>query len=242
MQYTIDILPQFRESETDGLIGLKGYISYCQDAATRHMHSFGLGNDRLIDIYNIAWMFTKCHVTLYGKGDYSAPITVETGMTGVQSARVDRDFRISQGGRLLAAARIENCLFHLNDHRLCRLQEIGFPDLKPDTPLKDVNIIKIKRDITGMEKIYEKKVRYSDLDKSRHMNNLHYTDLFMDVFSPEFFDGKIITGYDINYISQGFYGDVLSVYMKSSSNVYDMGAVNEEGRIIAMARLVISTV
>ena len=88
-----------------------------------------------------------------------------------------------------------------------------------------------------MEKIYERKVLYSNLDKSMHMNNLHYTDLFMDAFPPGFYEEKKITGYDINYISQGFYGDVLSVHMKQDADVYDMAAVNEEGKIIAMARI-----
>ena len=158
-------------------------------------------------------------------------------MTDIQKAKVDRDFRITQEGRLLATARIENCLYHLHDNRLCRLQEIGFPDIEPDTPLEDTDIIKIKRDISGMEKIYERKVLYSNLDKSMHMNNLHYTDLFMDAFPPEFYEEKKITGYDINYISQGFYGDVLSVHMKQDADVYDMAAVNEEGKIITMARI-----
>ncbi len=237
MQYKIDMLPQYREAGADGFIGLKGYMNYCQDAATWHMHTFGLGNDRLIEEFGIAWMFTKCHVSLYGKGDYTSPIMVETGMTDIQKARVDRDFRITQEGRLLAQARIENCLYHLHDNRLCRLQEIGFPDIEPDTPLEKTEIKKIKRDISGMEKGYERKVLYSDLDKSRHMNNLHYTDLFMDAFPPEFYEEKRITGYDINYISQSFYGDVLSVYMKQDANAFDMAAVNEEGKIIAMARI-----
>ena len=237
MQYKIDMLPQYREAGADGFIGLKGVMNYCQDAATWHMHKFGLGNDRLIDKYGIAWMFTKCHVSLYDKGGYAATILVETGMTDIQKAKVDRDFRITQEGRLLATARIENCLYHLHDNRLCRLQEIGFPDIEPDTPLEDTDIIKIKRDISGMEKIYERKVLYSNLDKSMHMNNLHYTDLFMDAFPPEFYEEKKITGYDINYISQGFYGDVLSVHMKQDADVYDMAAVNEEGKIITMARI-----
>lgn len=240
MQYRMELLPQYREAGADGFIGLKGYMNYCQDAATWHMHTFGLGNDRLIEEFSIAWMFTKCHITLLGKGDYTAPVSVETGMTDIQKARVDRDFRITQEGRLLALARIENCLYHLHENRLCRLQEIGFPDLEPDPPLEDTGIIKIKRDISGMQKVYERKVLYSDLDKSRHMNNLHYTDLFMDAFPPVFYEERNITGYDINYISQGFYGDVLGVYMKHGENDSVMAAVKEDGKIAALARMAYS--
>ena len=69
------------------------------------------------------------------------------------------------------------------------------------------------------------------------MNNLHYTDLFMDAFGPDFYEEKEIREYDINYISQGIYGTVLSVYADHDGDTVHMVAVDETGKVTAAARM-----
>ena len=236
MQFERMIAPQYRESGADGLIGLKGYMCYCQDVATWHMHGYDMGNDYLIDNFGIAWMYAKCRMKIFKKADFSNKLRVETGMTGARKVRVDRDFRITQGGELMAISRLDSCLFNLKEKKLCRLSDIGFEYTEFDDPLDGLDYIRLKKDITGMNKVYEYRIRYSDLDKSNHMNNLHYTDLFMNAFGPEFYEDHDISEYDINYISQGMYGRLLSVYMEQDGDTVYLAAADDDGKLIAAAR------
>jgi hypothetical protein len=87
-----------------------------------------------------------------------------------------------------------------------------------------------------IDRVYTSPIRYSDLDKSNHMNNLHYTDLFMNAFGPEFYEDHDISEYDINYISQGMYGSLLSVYMEQDGDTVYLAAADDEGKITAAAR------
>ena len=48
-------LPQFREADRDGLVGLRGYMNYFQDVATHYMHNLNKGNDTLPEEYGIVW-------------------------------------------------------------------------------------------------------------------------------------------------------------------------------------------
>lgn len=236
MQFEKMIVPQYREAGADGLIGLKGYMCYFQDVATWHMHGYDMGNDALIDRFGIAWMYTKCRMKIFKKADFSSELLAETGMTDARKVRVDRDLRITQGGELMALGRLESCLFNLTEGRLARLSEIGFDFTDFDKPFDGMDHVKLKKDIEGMKKAYEYKILYSTLDMSRHMNNLHYTDLFMNAFDPDFYDEHDISEYDINYISQGIYGNVLNVYMEHDKDLVHMAAVDETGKTTALAR------
>ena len=240
MQFEKMIVPQYRESGADGLIGLKGYMCYCQDVATWHMHGYDMGNDYLIDRLGIAWMHTKSRIKIYKKADYSSELLVETGTTSSSKVRVCRDFRITQGGELLALSRLESCLFDLKDESICRISDLGFDFNVFDEPFEDLEHRKLKKITDGMEKVYEYKILYSDLDKSMHMNNLHFTDMFMNVFGPDFYEKHDIREYDINYISQGRFGDTLSVYMRQDGSVCDLVAVNGQGKAAAASKIVFS--
>lgn len=237
MQFEKMIVPQYREAGADGLIGLKGYMCYCQDVATWHMHGYDMGNDHLIDKLGVAWMYTKCRMKIFKKADFSSSLLVETGMTASSKARVERDFKITQSGELMAVSRLESCLFNIKDDSLCRLSDIGFDLTEFDEPFEDLEYRKLKKISEGMDKAYEYKILYSDLDKSMHMNNLHYTDLFMNAFGPDFYEKHEITEYDINYISQGMYGSVLSVYVQHDGDMIHMVSAGEDGRIVAAARM-----
>ncbi len=237
MQFEKAIVPQYREAGADGLIGLKGYMCYFQDVATWHMHGYDMGNDALIDKFGIAWMYTKCRMKIFKKADFSSEIIARTGMTAEKKVRVDRDFELTQNGELMAYGRLESCLFNLKENKLARLSDIGYDFTDFDKPIENMDHIKLRKVIEGMEKVYEYKIMYSDLDKSMHMNNLHYTDLFMNAFGPEFHEKHDISEYDINYISQGMYGSTLSIHMEQEGDIVHLAATDENAKLIAAARI-----
>lgn len=71
-------LPQFREADRDGCVGLKGYMNYFQDVATHYMHNLNKGNDTLPEEYGIVWMFTKYKMEVSRKVDFTGELTMET--------------------------------------------------------------------------------------------------------------------------------------------------------------------
>ena len=150
MQFEKKIVPQYREAGADGLIGLKGYMCYCQDVATWHMHGYDLGNDYLIDKLGIAWMYTKCRMKIFKKADFSSEILVETGMTSEKKVRVERDFRITGGsGELLALSRLESCLFNVNERRLCKFTAVGFDFTVFDWLFEVLDLERWIKDVSG---------------------------------------------------------------------------------------------
>ena len=80
MPFEQTILPQYRDADPDGLIGLKGCMHYFQDIHTYYMHSIHKGNDELPEQYGAAWVYTRYHVSLKHKLDYTDSAQLSTWM------------------------------------------------------------------------------------------------------------------------------------------------------------------
>ena len=139
----------------------------------------------------------------------------------------------------MAKGRVEACLYRFGLKRLATLRDIEFPEnIHMDDPAgPEVEFSKIEKSTKGMEKVYDYKVRYTDLDKSLHMNNLHYTELFLNALDLEFHDLNRITEFEIHYISQSYYGDNLYVYLEKGINENRLVAVNAEEKVVALCHM-----
>ena len=56
MLFQLQVNPQFRDADHDGLIGLRGCMRYFQDAHTYFMHAIEKGNDVIPEKYGAAWI------------------------------------------------------------------------------------------------------------------------------------------------------------------------------------------
>ena len=72
--FQLQVYPQFRDADHDGLIGLRGCMRYFQDCHTHFMCSIEKGNDVIPERYGAAWIYTQYHVSINRKIGYDAPL------------------------------------------------------------------------------------------------------------------------------------------------------------------------
>ena len=177
--------PEFHDAEADGKISLRGYMGYFQDMATHYMHNLQLGNDTLPEEYRHCWIFTKYKVHIEQKAVFNGTnFDLECWIEKEKSPVIlHQDIEIKRNGKLHMCGRLELCLFQLDDRRLNKLSGIDFPrevaverkiDLKP--------YVKPLKEDSQKQYCYTHIVKYTDLDKSMHMNNLRYIDMLLNVF------------------------------------------------------------
>ena len=188
MLFKQQINPQFRDADYDGLIGLCGCMRYFQDGHTYFMHSIGKGNDVIPEQYGAAWIYTQCHVKIYKKIGYEDPLCLQQWIQPYhRPLLLNLDTTIEQNGKLVACGRIETCVFDLNRQLPRRLSSIDFPDgISEEVENTIPAFLGLEKNAEGMEERYQKTVRVSDLDKSRHMNNLRYVEMFQDAYDSAF--------------------------------------------------------
>ena len=237
MSYSKDYLPQFRESGMDGLVGIKGYLNYFQDMATIFFHQINKGNDVIPEQYGISWIYTRYKLTVNKKADFGEPLHMETWVSK-QDVRVRQDLVISRNGEIYAQGRLESCLIRLDKKILCKPNEIELPPNLAEERQVDIGPFeKLVFKTEEMEPAYTYTVLFTDLDKSKHMNNLHYADLFLNAFTPEFYETHIIKSFELQFDAQCFYGDKLTVMTKEIPGFVYLTAVNQEGKIISRCRI-----
>ena len=236
--FQIQWLPQFRESDADGRIGLRGYMNCFQDAATHYMHDLGLGNDTLPERFGTCWVFTKYKLRLFRKADFTAPLQLECWVEQEKrrpSIRLTQDLEISRAGELCACGRLEECLMELPAGKFRRLSDIGFPlEAALDRQVEVEPFARVRNpDLEDLEDRGRHTVCYTDLDKSGHMNNLRYVEVLLNAFDSRFWAEHFPTDFEIHYLSQCYEGEVLTVRRRVTETGAEVWVVKADGTAAA---------
>ena len=231
------VRPQYRDADPDGLIGLRGVMRNFQDIHTWAMHAIDRGNDVIPERYGAGWVYTRYHLVLREKPDYTDDMTLTAWMEPYrQPVLVNMDMTVTQHGRLMAMGKLECCVFSLTRGRPLRLSAIDFPENVPEEiPNEIPDFIGLEKTAEGMAKRYRRVVRVSDLDKNRHMNNLRYIEMFQDAHDSAFWDALAPVETEISFISQCLEGETLSVRSRVDGNRVYLAALHEDGRLAAVA-------
>lgn len=229
--------PQFRDSDPDGLIGLRGCLRWFQDTHTWYMHAIDKGNDVIPERYGAAWVYTRYRVRVFHKMDYRGNVDIATWMEPYrQPVLVKQDFIIRQHGRVAAEGKLESCLFSLARQRPLKLSAVEFPEGMPEVIEADIpDFAVVQRTTEGMQPRYERAVRYADLDKNRHMNNLRYIEMFLDACDSAFWADFAPVEAQINFLTQSREGETLTVFSRAEGDALHMAAAHADGKLAAAA-------
>lgn len=237
MEFKRSYITQFHDTAEDGIVGLSAYMNLFQDAATSFMHDIGKGNDTILETYGCAWVYTKYRLEISEYCNTAEQLKLKLWVSAQTRLGVTQAFTISSGEKMLAAGRLESYLINMESQKICPLTEIEYPDdTVTEKTVSAARFSRLPKKPTDMEPVYTHKVRYTDLDKSHHMNNIKYVNLFMNAFSPDFYRENKISVFEINYLSQSFYGEELTVYSRQEDGYINLLAVNSNGESKASAR------
>lgn len=212
-------------------------MRYFQDIHTWYFHSINKGNDVLPEAYGAGWIYTRFHVKLMQKMDYSGPVKLTSWMEPYrQPVLVNMNMTIEQGGKMMACGKIESCVFSLTRQRPLRLSAIEFPeDFAEETDNDIPGFIGLEKTAEGMEERYQRTVRVSDLDKMGHMTNLRYIEMFQDAHGSQFWKTLNPSEMEISFLSQCREGETLSVRSKADGNTVHLAAVHADGTLASVA-------
>ena len=234
-------MPQYHYADDDGLIGLRGIIHYFQNIHTWHLHSISKGNDVLPQQYGAGWVYTRYHVLMKQKIDYTDELTLRAWMEPYrQPVLVNENVEIRQHGKLVTCGKLEACVFSLIRQRPLRLSAIEFPeDFTEVVPNEIPDFLGTEKTADGTEHRYTRTVRTSDLDVNRHMNNLRYIEMFQDAYDSSFWRDFSPDEMELLFISQCREGEEISVCSRPDGNgVLHMAALHQDGRLASVAEFI----
>ncbi len=187
-------------------------LDILQELGTDHAEVLNMSRDYLVDNYHACWILARVWYRL------SRPLLAGEALTGVTWHRgaggliVYRDTDLYVGEEYVGEAVAAWVVADLESRKMLRPKNIasivhsGIPETVKEKELRLIPSVKEK------EKIYDRTVRYSDLDVNGHMNNTKYADVLLDAFAPEELEGKYISALQLNYSQECRAGETMEIF------------------------------
>lgn len=235
--------PQYRDADDDAKIGLRGYMNYFQDITSHHIFDMEFGNKHIYPKYGKIWIVTKYKLKILNKIEFTnEKITAKTWIEKSTSPVViNQMLCVYKGQELLAYGRSELCLIDLKLQKLGRLSDINFDRIcMIDTP-KDIDIKFNKIVLKDKEQEYvcSHTVKYTDLDSSKHMNNLIYVSMFINALDVNVYKNMNFKEFSITYLSQSYLGDTIDIFKVLSDDSVTFIGKKKDGTVVSTCVFVI---
>ncbi len=189
-------------------------LSFFQDMATAHAEIMGLTRDYLMENFNACWIVVRNWYTLKKPLKVDQVLTIKTWHRGASPLIVYRDFDLYVGEELVGEAVAAWVIADVVDRKMLRPSTVERVVNSPvPEAVKNIKLKTIRR-YEGVEQIFARTVRYSDLDVNGHMNNTKYADLILDAFDPKEMEGQYIGELELNYSKECKWGETMEVSRK----------------------------
>ncbi len=87
--------------------------------------------------------------------------------------------------------------------------------------------------------VYERVIRYSDIDINGHVNSIKYIDHILDIFPLDLYKTRRVKRFEIAYVNESRYGDTLQFYCQDmGQGEYHIEVKKIDGEIICRSKVI----
>jgi len=205
-------------------------FNFMQEAAANSANHLGFGYHDLIND-GLFWVLTRSKIQIHGYKHVGEEITVETWPKQIEGIVAYRDFKIYDStGATLCLATTSWLLVDSKTMRSVKADELArrVPQFALESAINEAPA-KIAEP-AEKEFVYEKIIRYMDIDVNQHVNNVKYIEFILDCFPFDFFKTKEIVSLQVNFINELRFGDQLQLAkanVKLADNLYYIDGVKQ---------------
>ncbi len=206
-----------------------GILTIMQDLATAHSYDMKVDHDTLLKSSNAFWVLSRAKFKINKHIVNDTLAYFKTWPLKPSGIRFLREFSFIQNKNVMVDGRSEWCIIDSKNFAIRRLDSVNYPtDLNyikksSNTP----EFSKIKYLVNDEDYCLDYKVSFTDQDVNNHTNNVAYSRMALNCFEVEEFNNYDFSTFEIKFINQTFYGDVIKLYKK----IVDENTVYIEGRI-----------
>lgn len=213
-----------------------------QDAAAEHAELLGIGGTAMAE-KGLFWLTVRTKVRFYERPYMMEQMMLKTwlGAFAPGDLRTYRYYTLRCDGRLIAEGRTEWTILRTADQSMARIRDVGFPDI---TVLEDIvcpePFSRFRFEHSPEDEIFSCRVRSTDVDMGRHMNNTAYIRMLLDTFTMEELESIEPKELEICYKQACYGGEELTVCRRATDNGWEFAVLREDGKPATLARLTAS--
>lgn len=196
----------------DAKLSYIGLFDVVEDAITECMGELHLDGVTVKREYNAFWVFTKNKIKLFDALVWGEKFTVESFVSSLSPAKMTVDTAlIKTDGTLAAYSSCEMCVLDLTTGRIRRTSTVGIDDsFVVEKPRCAMSFERIDTD--GLPQADEAVVRSTNVDYSRHCNNVEYLRFLFNTYSVEELTQLNVREIEVCYVAQAYEGDRLCIH------------------------------
>lgn len=188
--------------------------NYFQEIAWEHAQLLNIGFDFLHSLHKF-WVLSRLQIKFYAYPQWTDEVKVVTWPKGIDGMFALRDYLVvSSSGETQIAATSSWLILDAERHRPQRIDS-------PDHPVFTMNerdaYIHASQKLARPE-IFDNsiglRVKYSDIDVNKHVNNAKYIQWAFDAISEDLVNGVLVDEMIVNYISEASLGDEVQINLK----------------------------
>lgn len=214
-----------------------GIFNAFMDIATDHACLLGIGNNS-ISKDGIFWVAAKTRIRIKRRPFMQEKLKLATWPEAPGNIRCNRYCTISDADGVIAEGKTEWTIVDAVSGRPQKAKDIYPKELVHLTDVVcEEPFLRFKTDFTDCEEIATHIVNSSDIDMSRHMNNVAYIRAVLSVFSLDELDRMNISDIEIAYKAQCYEGEKLSIRKTETENGMEIGVLKTDGACAAVLNL-----
>lgn len=186
---------------------IESIINYFTDIGTKQSESLGVGIEYLKE-RNLSWVFCKYDIKVNRYPKYGEKIRVTTNALGFKKFYAFRLYEIfdEEGNKIVEAIGVF-LLIDINKRRVVRIPIEQYESYGVNKEEEcDISVTKLEK---LKEEMYLKefKVRYSDIDSNRHVNNVKYIEWALESIPVEILYNNNLVELSVVFEKECSYGD-----------------------------------
>ncbi len=204
-------------SITDSMANLSviGMFQTVEDAVTELLGELKADNMTMKKEYNTVWVFTRNRIKILKNIAWNEDFYTACFISSITRATVNVDIAIkNQSEELCVYSRVELCALDLQTERIKRISAVGIADrIMQEKPETDIAFTRFDRG--ELPEYGQVQVKYTNIDFSRHTNNIEYIRFMLNTYSVRELETRPVKEMEILYTNQSFEGDVLTLRRSS---------------------------
>ena len=214
------------ETDINNIASVSAMLRYMQDSSNMQMKAMRPSYDELFE-QGLSFVLSRIIISIYSPLRAHDKFEGETWAAPSKGVTINRCYRLTKDGSVVAEALSAWALLNVKEKRLCRVNESGIdygeePFLELDMPARFRIPAEAKLTLVG-----ERMTEYADCDLNGHMNNTYSLDMLCD-FIPDMHNKRILM-LGINYVSEAVGSEVLKVYLAHNDGQYYIRTVRQDG-------------
>jgi len=223
MELKIETIRRVESFDADlhNKLKISSVFNYMQDIAAKHADDLGVGYRVLLE-NQIFWVLSWAKVEVKKLPSYGESVKIKTWAKGKNRLFYMRDFLIyNDRDEEIIKATSAWLLLDAKTKRMTDLTKIGMelPSF-PEEHAIDEYPGKFNF-LTNEEKLFRRKVFYSDIDINKHVNNSRYLEFILDCYNQSEHDKKEIKTVTISYKGETHFMDELTISRSSLTEESD---------------------